>query len=174
MPATKTAFSSRPTLASATPSFLFGREAEELEETILGKIRERAYLLFEQSGREPGNEDANWSRAESEILRSGLSARESGSWVALSFSLPDASGQGMQIAVRPTRVVVRAIAAGDKREASEGAKQDAQEIFLAANLAVEVDPPSAAASFRDRTLHLMIKKRRPDKLANSQDAAARY
>src|SRR5258708_22514050 len=128
MPATKTAFSTRPTLASATPSFLFGRESEELEQTTFEKIRERAYLLFEQSGREPGNEDANWSRAESEILRSGVQVRESGSWVALSFSLPDASGQGMQIAVQPRRVVVRAIAAGDKREASEGAKQDAQEI----------------------------------------------
>jgi HSP20 family molecular chaperone IbpA len=169
MPATKTAFSSRPTLASATPSFLFGREAEELEETILGKIRERAYLLFEQSGREPGNEDANWSRAESEILRSGLSARESGSWVALSFSLPDASGQAMQIAVQPTRVVVRARAASNEHEASEGARQDEREIFLAANLAVEVDPSSAAASFRDHSLHLMIRKRRPDKLAGNQD-----
>jgi HSP20 family molecular chaperone IbpA len=161
VPATKTAFSSRPTLAWATPSFLFGREAEELEETILGKIRERAYLLFEQSGREPGNEDANWSRAESEILRCGVQIRESGTWVALSFSIPDASGQGVQIAVRPSRVVVRARVASNEREASEGAKQDEREIFLAANLAVEVDPPSAAASFRDHTLHLMIKKRRP-------------
>jgi HSP20 family molecular chaperone IbpA len=156
-------------LISATPSFLFGREAEELEQTILGKIRERAYLLFEESGREPGNEDANWSRAESEILRSGGQVRESGTWVALTFSIPDASGQGMQIAVRPTRVVVRAKVAGNEREASEGAMQDEQEIFLAANLAVEVDPQSAAASFRDQSLHLMIRKRRPDKLAGNQD-----
>ena len=172
MPATKTAFRSRPTLASGTPSFLFGDDTEELEETILGKIRERAYLLFEQSGREPGNEDANWSRAESEILRSGVHVRESGTWVALSVSIPDASGQGMQIAVWPTRVAVRARAASDGREASEGAKQDEAEIFLAASLAVEVDPPSAAASFRDHNLHLMIKKRQPDKLASSQDTAA--
>jgi HSP20 family molecular chaperone IbpA len=169
MPATKTAFSSRPTLASATPSFLFGRESEELEQTIFEKIRERAYLLFEQSGREPGNEDANWSRAESEILRSGVHVRESGSWVALSFSIPDASGEGMQIAVRPTRVVVRTRVASNEREASEGAKQDEREIFLAANLAAEVDPGSAAASFRDHSLHLMIKKSRPDKLAGNQD-----
>lgn len=173
MAATKTAFSSRPTLASATPNFLFGREAEELEETIFGKIRERAYLLFEQSGREPGNEDANWSRAESEILRSGGQVRESGTWVALSFSIPDASGQGMQIAVQPTRVVVRARAASNEHEASEGARQDERDIFLAANLAVEVDPRSAAASFRDHSLNLMIKKRRPDKLTSNQDTAAK-
>jgi HSP20 family molecular chaperone IbpA len=169
MPATKTTFSTRPTLASATPCFLFGHEAEELEQTIFGKIRERAYLLFEQSGREPGNEDVNWSRAESEILRSGVEVRESGTWLALSFSIPDASGEGMQIAVRPTRVVVGARVAGNEREASEGPMHDEQEIFLAANLAVEVDPQSAAASFRDQSLHLMIRKRRPDKLAGNQD-----
>jgi len=33
-----------------------------------------------------------------------------------------------------------------------------EEIFLAANLPVEVDPPSAAASFRNHNLLLMIKK----------------
>ena len=129
--------------------------------------------MFEQSGREPGNEDANWSRAESEFLRSGVHVRESGTWVALRFSIPDASGEGMQIAVQPTRVVVRARAARNEREASEGARQDEREIFLVADLAVEVDPPSGAASFRDHSLHLMIKKSRPDKLTSNPDTAAK-
>ncbi len=156
MPATRTAFRSRPTLASTIPNFVSGREAEELEQLIYAKISERAYLLFEQSGREPGNEGANWLRAESEILRSGVEVRESGSWVTLTAIIPDAFAQGLQIVVRPTRVLVRA------REACS-TKQDEREIFLAANLTAEVDPPSAAASFKDHNLHLMVKKRRPDK-----------
>jgi hypothetical protein len=163
MPATKTAFSSRPTLASTTPSFVSGREAEELEQLIYAKISERAYLLFEQSGREPGNEGANWSRAESEILRCGVQVRESGSWVTLTASIPDASGLGMQIVIRPTRVLVRAMEAGNGHDSPELAQRDGREIFLAANLTAEVDPPSAAASFKDHNLHLMVKKRRPDK-----------
>ncbi len=163
MPATKTAFSSRPTPASATPSFINGRDAEELEQAIYGKIRERAYLLFEQSGREPGNDDANWLRAESEILRSCAEVRESGSWVTLNASLPDASGLGLQIVVRPTRVLVRAREASNGQDSPELAKRCGREIFLAANLATEVDPPSAAASFRGHNLHLMVKKRRPNK-----------
>jgi hypothetical protein len=162
VPATRTAFGSRPTLASATPSFISGREAEELEQAIYGKIRERAYLLFEQSGREPGNEGANWLRAESEILRSGAHVRESGSWVSLTASIPDASGLGMQIVIRPTRVLVHARESSNGRDSSELAKQGGREIFLAANLTAEVDPPSAAASFKDHNLHLMVKKRRPD------------
>lgn len=162
MPATRTAFSSRPKLASATPSFISGREADELEQAIYGEIRERAYLLFEQSGREPGNEGANWLRAESEILHPGLQVRESGSWVTLIASIPDASGLDMQIVVRPTRVLVRARESSNGRDSSELAKQGGREIFLAANLTAEVDPPSAAASFKDHNLHLMVKKRRPN------------
>jgi HSP20 family molecular chaperone IbpA len=171
MPATKLAFSSRPALASTTPSFIVARDAEEMEQAIYQKICERAYLLFEQSGRKPGNEETNWLRAESEILRSGLQVRESGSWVALSASIPDASGQDMQIVVRPTRVIVRAQESSDEQDSPERAKQNKREIFLAANLSVEVDPPSAAASFRDHNLHLMIRKRQPDKVIGSSGAA---
>ena len=118
MPATRIAFRSPP--ASATPSFIDGREAEELEQAIYGKIRERAYLLFEQSGREPGNEDANWLRAESETLRSGTQVRES-------RELDDAQrlhsrrfpGRGLQIVVRPTRVLVRAMVDSNAEDSSE-------------------------------------------------------
>ncbi len=63
MPATKLAFSSRPTPVSWTPSFLVGEEAEALEQCIYRKISERAYFLFEQSGREPGNDQTLPDRA---------------------------------------------------------------------------------------------------------------
>lgn len=162
MPATKTPFRSRPAQASATPNFVAGREAEELEQAIYGKIRERAYLLFEESGREPGNEGANWLRAESEIVRSGAQVRDSGSWMTLNASIPDASGEGLQIVVWPRRVLVRAREAGNGPDCSELA-EGGREIFLAANLAAEVDPQSAAASFRDHNLHLMVRKRRAGK-----------
>lgn len=162
MPKTKTAFSARPALASATPSFISGREAEKLEQAIYGKIRERAYLLFEESGRASGIEDANWLRAESEILLSGAQVRESGRWVTLNASIPGASGEGMQIVVRPTRVLVRA-RESNGQGSSELARQSAPEIFLAANLPAEVDPASAVASFKNHNLHLMAKKRQPAK-----------
>lgn len=164
MPATKTAFSSLPALASTTPTFRIGAAAAELEQRVSERIREHAYSLFEQSGRESGNEDANWIRAESEILRSNVQVRESGSWLALTAFLPDASGQEMQIAVQPRRVVVQATAGDKKQDFSDHNGAAAGEIFLAANLAMDVDPSSAAASFRDQTLRLMVRKRRTDKI----------
>ena len=161
MTTAKPTFNSRPALASATPSFITGHEAEELEQEICGKIRERAYALFEQSGREPGNEDANWLRAESEIVRSDAQVRESGSWVTLTASIPDGSGLGMQIVIRPTRVLVRAMEACNGQNPTELANRCGREIFLAANLTAEVDPASAAASFRGHHLHMMVRRRQP-------------
>ena len=36
-----------------------------------GKIRERAYELYESRGREPGQDEQDWLRAEREILKQG-------------------------------------------------------------------------------------------------------
>src|SRR5258706_3351479 len=154
MSATKLAFSSLPTSALVTPSFLVGREAEDLEERIANRVREQAQLLFEQSEGAPGNDEANWLQAEAEILRSNMEVRESGTWLSLKASIPDASGQGIQIAVQAKRVLVRATQINNEQNSNQGEER----IFLAANLPVEVDPPSAAASFRNHNLLLMIKK----------------
>lgn len=159
MPATKKAFTSQPTLISTTPILVVGRAAEELERVLYEKIRERAYLLFEQSDRRPGNEDENWLRAESEILGDGMEMRESGSWISLSAVLPEVGGQDMQIAVRPMRVIVRAPLRSNDQAGTEPAHRDPA-IYLATNLTTEIDPSSATASFKDRVLHLMIRKRR--------------
>ena len=164
MPATKRAFSSRPALISTTPRFLPGPEAEELEQVIHAKIRDRAYALFEESGRAPGNEDANWLRAESEVLRSDLHVRESGSWVALSASLADASGEDIQIAVRPTRVLIRARTERHDSSSPEAGERPDSEIVLAAHLQSDVDPQSASGSFRDKNLLVMIRKLRLEPL----------
>jgi HSP20 family molecular chaperone IbpA len=165
MPVTKLAFSSLPT-RSATPNFVVGHEADELEQAVAGKIRERARLLFDQSGAQPGQDEANWLRAESEILRANMNVQESGTWMSLSASIPDASGDdGIAIVVRATRVLVRAM----KGKKEQSAEDNEAEIFFAANFPVEVDPPSAVASFKNHNLHIMIKKLTPPKvLVNSQ------
>ena len=159
MSAPKLVFSSRPTFSSTIPNLLSGSEADVLEQKLSQKISERARLIFEQSGSMPGNDEANWLRAESEILLPGFEVLESATWVTLKAPIPHTSGEDMQIVVRPKRVIVRA----NKTEQNSvaAAERNQAEIFLAANLAVEVHPPSAAASFRDRTLRIMVKKRQP-------------
>jgi len=160
VPATKRAFSLQPVMLSTTPQFLVGAQAEALEQRIYGRIRDRAYELFEQSDRAPGNEDANWSQAESEVLRAGLQVRESGTWLTVNAVLADASGEDIQIGLKPNRVLVSAPVAGCERNSSSDGTNYEDEIFLAVNLQVEIDLASAAASFRDHRLRIMIKKHR--------------
>jgi HSP20 family molecular chaperone IbpA len=173
MSAPKLVFSSRPTFSSTIPNFLSGSAADALEQMLSQKISERARLIFEQSGSMPGNDDANWLRAECEILRPGFEILESATWVTLKAPIPDTSGEDMEIVVRPMRVIVRATQIDKNQNSVATAEQNETEIFLAANLAVEVHPPSAAASFRDRTLRIMVKKRQPDNLTVSSESASK-
>jgi HSP20 family molecular chaperone IbpA len=163
MSSTKLAFTSVPAVGLAAPTFLSGQEAEKLEQEIHEKIGERARLLFEQSGGAPGNDEANWFRAEKEILRPGLQVSESGSWFALTASVPDA-GPSMQILVKPRRVILCAGRRSEDQEKYAGGRTSGQDkVFLAADLAADVDPSTAVASFRSHILRLMIKKTEPGK-----------
>ena len=173
MSAPKLVFSCRPTFSSTIPTFLSGSEADMLEQNLSEKISERARLIFEQSGSMPGNDEANWLRAESEILRPGFEVLESATWLTLKAPIPDTSGEDMQIVVRPKRVTVHAWQTQKLQNPAAPAERNEAEIFLAANLAVEVHPPSAAASFRDRTLRVMVKKCQPDNLTVSSESASK-
>jgi hypothetical protein len=172
MSAPRLVFGSLPASSSTIPTFLVGPEAEEMEQVLSNKISERASLIFEQSGSVPGNDEANWLRAESEILGHTLELRESATWVTLNASIPTA-GAGMQIVVKPKRAIVRAKETGNGQNTGESTDAGQGYIFLAANLPVEVDPSSAAASFRDNNLLLMIRKRQPDNLTTRPGTASK-
>jgi HSP20 family molecular chaperone IbpA len=163
MSAPKLAFSSRAALSCGIPSFLSGPAADGVEQRLSQKIGQRARSIFEESGNLAGKDEANWLQAESEILSGGCEVREAGTWVIVDAFIPTASAQGVEIVIRPTRVIVRAHeienARGSAPGTAEPAEHEASELFLVANLPVEVDPASATASFRDRQLHLLVKKR---------------
>jgi HSP20 family molecular chaperone IbpA len=173
MSAPKLVFSSRPTFSSTIPNLLSGSEADALERVLSQKISERARLIFEQSGSLPGNDEANWLRAESEILRPGFEVFESATWVTLKAPIPRTSDEDIEIVVRPRRVTVHTWQTDREQNSAAAAERNEAEIFLAANLAVEVHPPSAAASFRDGTLRVMVKKRQPDNLTVSSESASK-
>ncbi len=143
-----------------------------MEQELSGKISARARLIFEQSGSTPGNDEANWLRAESEILRSGFEVLQSATWITLVASILDTSGRDLQTVVRPKRVIVRANGSDDEQNSAEAVEPRQREIFLAANLPVEVDPVSAAASFREHTLRVMVRKRRPENLTAGSESAS--
>lgn len=148
MPAPKTAIV---TTRAVMPQFLDANAGHKLEQALHQRIAQRAYSLYEESGRQDGREQQNWARATAEILQP-LEMRESGTWLALSAALPGTPPESIQIIVTTNRVIVQA-------------ERAANATFFAADFDVDVDPATATASFKDRILNLMVKKRGPGKVA---------
>jgi HSP20 family molecular chaperone IbpA len=156
---------------ASTPKIIAESEKESLHQAIQERIAERAYSLYEASGREHGNADQHWLQAESEILLQGLEVRESGSWLSINAALPDASAEDVEICLEPERVIVRA----KKREAIQDSGSQTQdlmqtEVFLVRSLPVEIEPSTASAAFKDQKLTLMVKKRYPESAKDTPSA----
>ena len=162
MATTKPALSGKTTPAVAPKIISDGNEREAIDQLIQRKVAERAYRLFEGSNAAHGKDQEHWLQAESEILRHGLDIRESGSWVSITASLPDVSGENLQICLEPSRAVVHGQKISEQRDPSSGTHKYSQEdFFLRSDLNVEVDPSTASASLKDQKLTIMVKKRYP-------------
>ena len=142
-----------------TPRISGEAEWQDFGQTLRRRVSDRAYHLFESSGREHGNDHAHWLQAEREILQRGFEIRESGSWLSINAHLPDVSADDIQVYLEPTRVIVRAEKTKTiQNPASEEQGLTQRELFLAADLDTEIDPSTASAVFRDQKLTLMVKK----------------
>jgi hypothetical protein len=130
---------------SVTPAFVPDDAGAGFEQMIHDCIGDRAYRIFEESGRINGHDAENWKQAESEILRNGLDVRDAGRWISVSGKLANVAPASVQILVRPRRVLIRADAPG--------------QIFFAVELTSEVDPETAIASTKEGALKLMVRKR---------------
>lgn len=152
MAAPKQALTSRPAIATA-PKFVDKDEADALQRDVQECIARRAYQLYEKSGYQQGHEQEHWLQAESEVLQRQLDVRESGSWVAVNGFLPEIPAEDVQIYVDPRRIVVRAT----KNISAE----TRSEMFLVADLNVDVEPATASAALKNDKLSLMVKKCAP-------------
>jgi HSP20 family molecular chaperone IbpA len=162
MATTKPALSGKTTPAVAPKIISDSNEREAFDQMVQRKVAERAYQLFEGSNAAHGKDQEHWLQAESEILQHGLDVRESGSWLSITASLPDVSGDNLQICLEPNRAVVHGQKISEQRDASSGTQSYSQEdFFLHSDLNVEVDPSTASASLKDQKLTVMVKKRYP-------------
>lgn len=144
---------------SRAPRIVGESDKREFDQIIQRRVAERAYALYEASGREHGNHDRHWFQAENEVLQRGLDIRESGSWLSINAYIPDVSADDIQVYLEPKRVIVRA----EKKESTDDSDSGEQrytyhDVFLAEDLNSEVDPSTASAAFRDQKLTLMVKK----------------
>jgi len=146
-----------------TPRIIGETEKESFIHSLRRRISERAYRLFESSGREYGNDHAHWLQAENEVMQHGLEIRESGSWLSINAQLPDVSADDIQVCVEPNRVILRVEKTENIKVSDSQEREFTQrELFIAQELTAEVDPSTASAAFKDQKLTLMVKKRFPE------------
>lgn len=161
MTAPKQALASKPFLATA-PRFVDAGEAERLQQAIQNRIAQRAHQLYEESGYQSGNDQRHWFQAEAEVVQRTLTVRESGSWITIIGDLPGSSAEDVQIFVDPRRIIVTTKSPDAESAAST---ERAAEHFFMADLQVDVQPSTAAASLKDEKLSLMVKKSFPAAVA---------
>jgi HSP20 family molecular chaperone IbpA len=122
--------------------------------TINGRIRERAFELFEKSGEARGNDAENWLRAEEEILqvpRSTIDTRDGS--IFLDVTILGYHEQQLKVIAMPDALIV---CAEPKHRHSKNhlAAIGAKRIFQRFDLAESIDTSSVHATLENSLLKI--------------------
>ena len=145
----------------------------------LGQLQEaiacRAYELFEDRGCEHGQDQADWLRAESEILRPvpvKVSVDEQS--LIVQAELPGFNAEEIQISAEPRRLIISGSASQTNEKETENIFYReilAKDVFRSLDLPVEVDTANAEATLRDGILNVTLPKLNARKPSQAQASA---
>ena len=125
-------------------------------------IARRAFEIFDNNGRWPGNDSENWFRAESELLHPvHLEMTESDDSLTVRAEVPGFSTNELVINVEPRKLTIVG-----KHEAQQESKKRkiiysegcAKEILRVVYLPLEVDSTKASATLKDGILNIELPK----------------
>jgi len=146
----------QPVKQSATSDVL-----DRIQQTY-DSIARRAFEIFDNNGRWPGNDSENWFRAESELLHPvHLEMTESDDSLTVRAEVPGFSTNELSINVEPRRLTIVG-----KHEAQQESKKRktiysercAKEILRVVYLPAEVDSSKASATLKDGILNIELPK----------------
>lgn len=126
-------------------------------ERLNKRIAARAFALYEERGRPPGEDLAHWLQAESEISANRPEIRESSSWYVVNIPVRGFRPDELSVGIDSRRGAV----VGEKQQSPEGPgdeRSDSESLFLVAEWPAEVDPLTACAYIKDQTLTLTVKR----------------
>jgi HSP20 family molecular chaperone IbpA len=135
---------------------------QPLHERAQSRIASRAYELYEQGGRNHGDDRAHWLRAESEIMNRVPEIHESSSWFTINVPLKGFTAEEVQINIEPHRAIIAAAkdeSSGNEQGGGGTSLQDAT--FAVAKWPSKVDPSTASAYLKDGTLTIAVKRALP-------------
>lgn len=137
---------------------------------INGRIRERAFELFEKSGEARGNDSENWIRAEEELLQIPQSkiGRRDGS-IFLDVSIPGHHEEPLKVIAIPDALIVSA-EPKHRHTKNHLAAIGAKRIFQRFDLTDSIDPASVHATLENNLLKITAKLAQPKTHTAGADA----
>ena len=151
-----------PQSQTQTQSFYLG--PDECTEPLTDRVREiqeriaqRAYELFEERGREHGNDLDDWLRAESEILLPiAVKTYEFEDTFITHAQVPVLTADEIQVSVEQRRIVIADKDRPDSLDAEDANRT--KRLLCTVVLPDRVDWTSAAMSFKDGVLEVEVPK----------------
>ena len=132
----------------------------------------RAYELFESRGCEHGQDQADWLRAESELLQPlPVQVREQEDRLAVEAQLLGYSAEQIEVSAEPRRLIISGrmnLTDEEKAENTFTREILVKQAFCPLDLPVEVDAGKVEAAFSDGVLNVTLPKRVAGKPAHAQ------
>ena len=156
--------SSLESLIEITPDVNLVSVAELVEHThdVLNLIAVRAFEIFEARGCVHGNDQRDWFLAESELLtRVKFHLSESGEQLTVRAEVPGFHKHEIKVSLEPHRLTISGKTeslSGRGSEKHPHSHRHAQLMFQIIDLACEVDPSKAKATFNDGRLEVVMPK----------------
>jgi len=136
-----------------------------LRDRMNRSVSKRAFELYEQSGRNMGDDVRHWLQAESEVVHRVPEIRESASWYTVNVPVRGFQPETLYVGVDEQRAVIAAetqesmdMAGAQSTAPKEGSRES---FFMLAEWPCEVDPSTASAYVKNDTLVLTAKRAYP-------------
>ena len=119
-------------------------------------IAQRAFDIFKNRGREPGHDQEDWLRAESELLHPvSLNVTESNDKYIIRCEVPGFDSHDIEVIVEPLRMAISSkLEATTDEENGEGIRSQSRagRIFQILDLPAVVNPSKVSAALNDGVL----------------------
>jgi HSP20 family molecular chaperone IbpA len=132
-------------------------EGQEMEEELKKRIAERAYQIYEQTGRTAGEHQEHWLLAEREVVQRITQIRESGPWVIVNLNVPNVPAEGFKLLITEEKALVEVEEPAAQRKPPQ--ERAGRLLFYTARWPMQVEPGTASAYVKNGTMTLEVKLR---------------
>jgi HSP20 family protein len=140
-------------------------------------ITQRAYEIFEGSGRRLGHDLDDWFKAEMDLLHPiHVQISEVGENLEVKAEVPGFNEKEIEVSIEPRRLTITGTRESEKKEETKGktvySELCSDEILRVVDLPATVDAEKATAALKNGVLHLTIPKASKSKTFEIKPKAA--